>query len=117
MHRLAEARRRAALAIAILNGTRIRALREFGCAGMVGFGACGGFLPWCAGSVVDAGGYELVDCCFCGGGAFQWGVFCDLGEEAVCWAGGVCEEVGLTMLRCVRALQVPLGCDEYSKSS
>jgi hypothetical protein len=93
--RLAQTSRRIAPAISVHNGPRVRPRREFGCARVVMFGLCGCFLPWCAGSVVDDGGYELVDCCLCGCGAVECGLLCCLGEEAVCWAGGVCEEAGL----------------------
>jgi hypothetical protein len=95
VHRLAQTRRRAAPAISIHNGPCLRPRCESGGAGMAVLGLCGCFLPWCAGSVADDGGYELVDCCFCSCGGVECGLLCCLGEEAVCWAGGVCEEAGL----------------------
>jgi hypothetical protein len=98
LHRLAQVHRRAAFAVSLLDGPHLRALHKRRCVGLVVSGVCGGFLPCCACSIVDYGGYELVSCCFCGGGASQCGLLCGLGKEAVCRASRVCSEVGVKRL-------------------
>ena len=95
LHRLAQVHRRASLAISLYDGPRLRAVRECDCAGVVVSGVCGGFLPCCACSVVDYGGYELVSRCVRGGSAAQCDLLCCLGKETVCWARGVRQKAGV----------------------
>lgn len=89
-HHLAQARRRAALAIAIQHGPRVWALHEHCCAGVALLGVCDSVLPQCACSTADDGGYELVGCCFPCSGGIQRGILCCVGEKELCWASGVC---------------------------